>query len=101
MRASPPGTPGTGKWAERYEALRAYAVGEGMLGFLPLGLAALRHRGVVAWMEVEGRVVERPVAGPVAPVEGEDTDSVPLSARSELISLLASTALLMAAGDQR
>ncbi len=98
MRASPPGT---GEWVERYEALRAYAVGEGTLGFMPLGLAALRHRGVVAWMEVEGRVVERAVAGPVAPVEGEDTGSVPISARSELVSLLASTALLVAAGGQR
>ena len=98
MTASPPRT---GKWVERYEALRAHAVGEGTLAFMPLGLAALRHRGVVAWMEVESRVVERAVAGPVFSVEDAGTISAPTPARSELVSLLASTALLVAEGGQR
>jgi hypothetical protein len=96
--ASPPRA---GNWVERYEALRAHAVGEGRLGFMPLGLAVLRHRGVVAWMEVEGRVVERAVAGPVASVEDEGTGSAPTPTRSELVNLLASTALLVAAGGLR
>ena len=98
MTTSPPGTE---KWVERYEALRAHAVGEGQLAFRPLGLAVLRHRGVLAWMEVEGRVVERAVAGDVACVEGVGTVSTPTPTRSELVNLLASTALLVAAGGQR
>jgi hypothetical protein len=76
-------------------------VGKGKLAFMPLGLAALRHRGVVAWMEVESRVVEQAVAGSVASVEDEGTVSAPTPGRSELVSLLASTALLVAAGGQR
>jgi hypothetical protein len=41
-------------WAERYERLRAHATGDAPLGFRPLGLALLQHRGVVAWMTAEG-----------------------------------------------
>jgi len=94
--------PGAGTWIERYEALRAYAVGEGRLAFRPLGLAVLRHRGVAAWMEVESRVMERgEVCRHVPSIESGGAEPAPAPARSELVSLLASTALLVAAGGQR
>lgn len=76
-------------------------MGEGTIGFMPLGLAVLRQRGVVAWMDVESRVLERAVGGPMTSVEGKGSEPTPISARSELVSLLASTALLVATGGQR
>ena len=78
----------------RYEALRAHATGEAPLAFVPLGLALLWHRGVVAWMAAEisatgvGEVAQRPASKKAA---------VPVAApRSELVRLLAGTALLVA-----
>lgn len=92
---------GDGDWIERYEALRAHALGEGGLGFTPLGLAVLRHRGVVAWMDAESRVLEPAVSrtGPCLADEAAEPDLG--SARSEIVALLASTALLVASGGER
>ena len=101
MTTSPPGVSGAGKWVERYEALRAHAVGEGRLGFTPLGLAVLRHRGVVDWMEVESRVVEQAVAGYAPSIESGRAEPAPTPVRSELVNLLAGTALLLATGGKR
>ena len=62
-----PGRVATG-WAERYEALRAYATGQAPLDGIPPGLALLQHHGMVAWMtaagsdDAAGRAVSRPCA---------------------------------------
>ena len=37
-------------WVQRYEALRTHVLGQAPLGFVPLDLALLQHRGVAAWM---------------------------------------------------
>lgn len=84
------------EWTRRYEALRAHATGEAPLGFVPLGLALLWHRGVAAWMAAEssaigaGGSVERGVRKRTAPALA--------APRSELVRLLAGTALLVAQG---
>jgi hypothetical protein len=87
-------SPGGPQWTRRYEALRAHATGEAPLAFVPLGLALLWHRGVAAWMtaeisanDVEGvgqRTARKKPAAPLAPPH------------SELVRLLAGTALLVA-----
>ncbi len=86
-------------WVERYERLRAHATGQAPLGFIPLGLALLQHRGVTAWMTAAGssddfgfrvragRARER---GPRAEVD---------AGRSELVRLLAGAALRVATGS--
>jgi hypothetical protein len=40
-------------WAARYEALRAHALGQAPVTFIPLGLGVLYSRGVAAWMKCE------------------------------------------------
>lgn len=83
---------------ERYEALRAHALGDGRLGFVPLGLAILRHRGVVAWMDAEEAALD-PTASAPKPLQEVGAEAEVLApARSELVALLAGTALLVAAG---
>jgi hypothetical protein len=85
---------------ERCEALRAHVLGEGGLAFIPLGLAILRHRGMVAWMEIERRAMA-PATSSAQPAFANETIEVsPGGVRTELIQLLASTALLAAAGGQ-
>ena len=37
-------------WVERYEALRAHALGQAPLGFVPLDLALVQRRGLAAWI---------------------------------------------------
>lgn len=37
-------------WVERYEALRAHALGQAQVGFVPLDLALLQCRGLAAWI---------------------------------------------------
>ncbi len=88
-------------WPERYEALRAYALGEGPLSIAPLGLTVLCHRGVLAWM-----VAETSSLRPTRPAGGQgrengmlEIDLVP--PRSELVGLLAGTALVVATGGYR
>jgi hypothetical protein len=88
-------------WAERYERLRAHAIGDTPLGFIPLGLALLQHRGVVAWMTAEGSsdVDPRGRAG------HRERDCGPRDAgdarRGELVRLLASAALHLATRSAR
>ena len=88
-------------WLERYEALRAHVLGKGGRAFTPLGLAVLRYRGVVAWMEMESRALE-PGPSRISPVLEAETSGLEFApVRSELVALLAGTALLAAAGGQR
>lgn len=89
-------------WAERYERLRAHAIGDTPLGFIPLGLALLQHRGVVAWMTAEGSsddVYARGRAG------HRERDRGPRDAgdarRGELVRLLAGAALHLATRSAR
>ena len=84
---------------ERYEALRAHALGDARLGFVPLGLAILRHRGVVAWMDAEEAALEPTDSARELHHRGAAAEAeVVAPARSELVALLAGTALLVAAG---
>lgn len=87
------------EWTRRYEALRAHATGEAPLDFVPLGLAVLWHRGVAAWMAAECSVVD---AGSGAERAGRRSGPIlshePGAPRSELVRLLAGTALLVARG---
>jgi hypothetical protein len=84
------------EWTRRYEALRAHATGEASLAFVPLGLALLWHRGVAAWMAAESSAIGAERLG--ERVAGRNA-ALPLEApRSELVRLLAGTALLAARG---
>lgn len=82
------------EWTRRYEAFRAHATGEAVLAFVPLGLALLWHRGVAAWMAAEISTTD---VGGVGQRTARNEAAVPLTApRSELVRLLAGTALLLA-----
>ena len=88
-------------WPERYEVLRAHALGEAPLSFAPLGLAVLCHRGVAAWMVAETSSLQ-----PARPIGGQEQENyMPeinrVKPRSELVGLLAGTALLVATGGCR
>ena len=89
------------EWTERYEALRAHATGQGPLGFTPLGLALLRHRGVAAWMAAESSATESKLSGQA--YQERDCSSMDEldTCRSELVRLLAGTALLASRGRIR
>lgn len=94
-------TPSTGEsWLERYEALRGHVLGEGGLAFTPLGLAVLQHRGMVAWMEIERHALTPASSWTPTALEGEGLGLEPGGARTELVQLLAGTALLAAAGGR-
>ena len=82
------------EWTERYEALRAHATGQAPLGYTPLGLALLRHRGVAAWMAAESSATEsgRPWQS-YQKGKHPSMDEFDAS-RSELVRLLAGAALL-------
>lgn len=102
------------EWTRRYEALRAHATGdtcatggtggtgEAPLAFVPLGLALLWHRGVAAWMAAESSALG--VLGVLGAGKSKEGiagrhAALPLEAsRSELVRLLAGTALLVARG---
>jgi hypothetical protein len=85
-------------WTERYEALRAHATGQAPLGFIPLGLALLQHRGVVAWMAAESSAVgSEPYRQAYPKRDRSSMDGVD-TPRSELIRLLTGTALLTLRG---
>jgi hypothetical protein len=88
------------EWGERYEALRAHALGQASLDIVPLGLALLRHRGVAAWMTAQTS------AGESRAREDSRFSRWPtrhefMAPRSELVQLLAGTALLATAGRAR
>lgn len=85
-------------WTERYEALRAHATGQTPLGFIPLGLALLQHRGVVAWMAAESSAVGSERYGQTYPKRARSSMDGVDAPRSELIRLLAGTALLTVRG---
>jgi len=82
-------------WVERYEALRAHALGQAPLDFVPLDLALLLHRGLAAWIaaNVRSRQPEslhengsgREESGAEATLE---------TPRTELVRVLAGMALL-------
>lgn len=84
------------EWTRRYEALRAHATGEAPLAFVPLGLALLWHRGVAAWMAAESSALSAGGSGEEA--ARRKAVSPPAAPRSELVRLLAGTALLVARG---
>ena len=89
------------EWTERYEALRAHATGQAPLGFTPLGLALLRHRGVAAWMAAESSATESDPPGQTS--QKRDCSSMAQldTCRSQLVRLLAGTALLASRGRVR
>jgi hypothetical protein len=93
-----PGEEATGvDWTEQYEALRAHAVGEAPVGFVPLGLGVLYRRGVVGWMVVGWRAGgERDPEGE-ARIEGRGerraVEGSPV--KLELVQLLAAAALTL------
>lgn len=93
-----PPQPKRGDLLDRYEALRAHALGDARLGFVPLGLAILRHRGVIAWMDAEEAVLEPTDSVRELLRDREAEAEVVSPVRSELVALLAGTALLVAAG---
>lgn len=88
-------------WAERYERLRAHATGDAPLGFIPLGLALLQHRGVVAWMTAEASSAAVGASGPAGRAR-DGGPGAPLDARrGELVRLLAGAALHLATRSAR
>jgi hypothetical protein len=81
-------------WAARYEALRAHALGQAPVTFIPLGLGVLYSRGVAAWLRCEVMAL----SGRAPPPAGERSESsyetdLPV-VQAELVQLLAGTALL-------
>lgn len=87
------------EWAPCYEALRAHATGEVLLGFVPLGLALLRHRGMAAWMAAESSATDSYRSTESVRPKRQRRPNDPLDgSRSELVLLLAGTALLVAQG---
>jgi hypothetical protein len=87
------------EWTPRYEALRAHAVGETLLDFVPLGLALLRHRGTAAWMAAESSSTDSDLSTASVRPRRQRRRNDPLDGpRSELVLLLAGTALLVARG---
>ena len=84
-------------WAAHYEALRRHALGDAPVAFVPLGLGVLRRHGLVAWIATEANA--RRLA--VTPVESMAMGSRPTvsGASSELVNLLAGTALLVVKGE--
>ena len=85
---------GARKWAERYEALRAHATGQAPLGFIPLGLALLRHRGVAAWMAAESSAPNSQLLSQAYKERERSSMDEFDACRSELVRLLAGAALL-------
>jgi hypothetical protein len=81
-------------WAVRYEALRAHALGQAPVAFIPLGLGVLCSRGVAAWMRCETVSSSNgwPVSQEKDPPWKSGTNLSGLQA--ELAQLLAGAALL-------
>jgi hypothetical protein len=85
---------GATAWGERYEQLRAHATGDAPLGFIPLGLALLQHRGMVAWMTAPG--VSDDAGGRAASRAHDRTGEALDARRRELVRLLVGVALPLA-----
>jgi hypothetical protein len=79
----------TGTLAERYETLRAAALGAAADGFRH-GLGLLLGRGVVAWMAVAVQAVPEPAARDTVTAPAS---SVLVGAERELVRVLAGMAL--------
>lgn len=86
------------KSVERYEALRAHALGQAAVDFVPLGLGVLRHRGLAAWLDTESAAVALPTRTPV--VEGREGGRAFgfSGVKLELVRLVSGTVLLTAKG---
>ena len=86
--------------AERYEALRAYALGERSLELVPLGLSLLRHQGLAAWMATEGKALTSMAATSSADNSAASSKAGPSlpGSCSELARLLAGAAISAAKG---
>ena len=83
-------------WVERYEALRAYALGQAPLSFVPLDLALLQRRGLAAW--IAANVLSRqPLSSHQngsGHEEGGAAEATREGPRTELVRVLAGMALL-------
>jgi hypothetical protein len=84
-------------WTEQYEVLRAHAVGEAPVGFVPLGLGVLYQRGVMGWMELGGGQGggwrEEGARGREGGQQASAVDSSPF--KLELVQVLAAAALTL------
>lgn len=87
-------------WVERYERLRAHATGDAPLGFIPLSLALLQHRGVVAWMTAEGSSADVGASGRAGPARDGEPRALD-GRRGDLVRLLAGAALHLATRSGR
>jgi hypothetical protein len=90
-----PGRGGTG-WAERYEQLRAHATSHAPVGVIPLGLALLQHRGMVAWMTAPGSGSSDDAGVPASRRPGDRTGDAVDARRRDLVRLLAGVAFPLA-----
>ena len=78
-------------WIERYEALRAHALGQAPLGFVPLDLALLLRRGLAAWMAADMGSSHPRRSSDLGSGREEHGAEAP---RTELVRVLAGMALL-------
>jgi len=83
--------------------LRAHALGEAPLGFLPLGLAVLYRRGVVGWLmaEREGRTSRTKAPERRGAIGTPAAEAASADDAGERVGLLASAALRVARGGAR
>ena len=95
MKARPSGET---DWIIRYESLRAHAVGEALLNYVPLGLGILRHRGVAAWIAAETSAAEAAHEKRDSGCSKRASRGNFMAPRSELVQWLADTVLLVATG---
>lgn len=86
-------------WAERDEQLRAHVIGRAPLGFIPLGLALLQHRGMVAWMTAVSASDDAGVRAGSRPCD-RPADALD-ARRHELVRLLAGVAFPLAMRSAR
>lgn len=82
-------------WIERYEVLRAHALGQAPLGFVPLDLALLLRRGLAAWMAADKRSSHPRGSSDLGWGREEPGTEATLEApRTELVRVLAGMALI-------
>ena len=82
-------------WIERYESLRAHALGQAPLGFVPLDLALVLRRGLAAWMAVDrGASDPRRSSDLESGREEQGTEATLDTSRTELVRVLAGMALI-------
>ena len=82
-------------WVERYEALRAHALGQAPVDFVPLDLALLLRRGLAAWIAANVRSLQPLISHKNGSGREEHgAEATPATPRAELVRVLASMALL-------